>query len=159
MPKESLDLENFLTESNRNAEKERRHFLILDKKPKCKFCSKAIHKHHARDFSQKLCPKLSSAVDKRGSHTRSQNVSIARTAGSSSQIDAHNVIADDHHLHFFVPDGSNFRCARCDQFFKKSRLKVVLGQRSAAKNADQPYESAPRRRIHGKRAVSSLDLA
>lgn len=86
-------LEQQLHDLNQNAQSEKRHFVENTQQPKCHFSQTAVHTYHAVKFAQKLCPNLTSHVDKKGSATRAQKLSQTRTAVLQQFIDQHNLTA------------------------------------------------------------------
>jgi hypothetical protein len=51
-------------------------------------------------FAQRLCHKLTTLVDRKGSHTRAQTLSNTRHGIDSSQVQNHNQIAKEDNPHF-----------------------------------------------------------
>ena len=141
---------------NSTARDENRHHLKIGDTIQCNFCDTTVHKYHAIKFAQRLCHKLTTLVDRKGSHTRAQTLSKTRQGIASSQVQNHSQIAKENNLHFLIQVEFSPECQFCGKTFKKSDLKTTMGQRCPY-NHDVPTTSTkatPSRRIRGKQPAS-----
>ena len=149
-------LQEQIDKLNSTARGENRHHLKIGDTIQCSFCDTTLHKYHAIKFAQRLCHKLTTLVDRKGSHTRAQTLSKTRQGIASSQVQNHNQIAKETNLHFLIQVEFSPKCQFCGKIFKKSDLKTAMGQRCPYTH-DVPTTSTkatPRRRLRGKQPAS-----
>ena len=152
-------LEQQLHDLNQNAQSEKRHFVENTQQPTCRFCQKTVHTYHAVKFAQKLCPNLTSQVDKKGSATRAQKLSQTRTAALQQFIDQHNLTAVSKKQHF-IQSIQPPKCKYCNQQVARSYLKQLMIKQCPEVPDLFAYETVanppPSRRLRGKQSVQHI---
>lgn len=141
---------------NKTAKNDNRHFVENSQNPTCCFCHQTVHTYHALKFAQKLCPSLTSLVDKKGSATRAQKLSQTRTAALEEHIKTHNLTATSKKQNYILSYQPP-KCKFCLQTVCRGYLRQWMVKQCphAPDNVFvKPVENPkPSRRITGKQAV------